>query len=103
MFTSHSEYCFYHEACRWLAESYESPDCHEHRSMSQYLNKHHLLATYRPNYFSTSFLLFYLHTMSEDWEAKTVIGFKRQTAKVTKKDSDLNGAYSLNIWRLLNS
>jgi putative transcription factor len=31
--------------------------------------------------------------MSEDWEAKTVIGFKRQTAKVTKKDSDLNGVY----------
>ncbi|KAF9459364.1 multi protein bridging factor 1-domain-containing protein [Collybia nuda] len=30
--------------------------------------------------------------MSEDWEAKTVIGFKRQTAKVTKKDSDLNAA-----------
>lgn len=29
--------------------------------------------------------------MSDDWESKTVIGFKRQTAKVTKKDSDLNG------------
>ncbi|RXW24925.1 hypothetical protein EST38_g936 [Candolleomyces aberdarensis] len=28
--------------------------------------------------------------MSEDWDGKTVIGFKRQTAKVTKKDSDLN-------------
>lgn len=30
--------------------------------------------------------------MSEDWDAKTVIGQKRQVAKVTKKDSDLNGA-----------
>jgi len=30
--------------------------------------------------------------MSDEWEAKTVIGFKRQTAKVTKKDSDLNAA-----------
>lgn len=29
--------------------------------------------------------------MSDDWESKTVIGFKRQTAKVTKKDSELNG------------
>lgn len=29
--------------------------------------------------------------MTEDWESKTVIGFKRQTAKVTKKDSELNG------------
>ncbi|RDB21013.1 putative multi-protein-binding factor 1 [Hypsizygus marmoreus] len=28
--------------------------------------------------------------MSEEWESKTVIGFKRQTAKVTKKDSELN-------------
>jgi len=37
---------------------------------------------------------FFLHIMSDDWEAKTVIGFRRQTAKVTKKDSDLNGAYS---------
>ncbi|KAI4528354.1 multi protein bridging factor 1-domain-containing protein [Schizophyllum commune] len=30
--------------------------------------------------------------MSDDWNATTVIGYKRQTAKVTKKDSDLNGA-----------
>ena len=30
--------------------------------------------------------------MSEDWEAKTVIGFKKQIAKVTRKDSDLNAA-----------
>ncbi|KAF5331046.1 hypothetical protein D9619_005700 [Psilocybe cf. subviscida] len=30
--------------------------------------------------------------MSEEWDSKTVIGFKRQVAKVTKKDSDLNGA-----------
>lgn len=29
--------------------------------------------------------------MSDDWDSKTVIGFKRQVAKVTKKDSDLNG------------
>ncbi|KAF6765019.1 multi protein bridging factor 1-domain-containing protein [Ephemerocybe angulata] len=28
----------------------------------------------------------------QDWDSKTVIGFKRQTAKVTKKDSDLNAA-----------
>ncbi|KAF5324476.1 hypothetical protein D9611_004522 [Ephemerocybe angulata] len=28
----------------------------------------------------------------QDWDSKTVIGFKRQTAKVTKKDSDLNGS-----------
>ncbi|KDR81368.1 hypothetical protein GALMADRAFT_152239 [Galerina marginata CBS 339.88] len=28
--------------------------------------------------------------MSEDWDAKVVIGQKRQVAKVTKKDSDLN-------------
>ena len=31
--------------------------------------------------------------MSDDWNATTVIGYKRQTAKVTKKDSDLNGAF----------
>ncbi|KAE9407094.1 MBF1-domain-containing protein [Gymnopus androsaceus JB14] len=30
--------------------------------------------------------------MSEEWDAKTVIGSKRQTPKVTKKDSDLNAA-----------
>jgi len=30
--------------------------------------------------------------MSDDWDSKTVIGFKRQVAKVTKKDSDLNAA-----------
>ncbi|TFK42783.1 multi protein bridging factor 1-domain-containing protein [Crucibulum laeve] len=29
--------------------------------------------------------------MSDEWDSKTVIGFKRQVAKVTKKDSDLNG------------
>lgn len=29
--------------------------------------------------------------MDTDWDSKTVIGFKRQVAKVTKKDSDLNG------------
>ncbi|KAF8876042.1 multi protein bridging factor 1-domain-containing protein [Gymnopilus junonius] len=29
--------------------------------------------------------------MSDDWDAKVVIGQKRQVAKVTKKDSDLNG------------
>ncbi|KAJ2916832.1 hypothetical protein MD484_g3591, partial [Candolleomyces efflorescens] len=33
--------------------------------------------------------------MSEDWDSKTVIGFKRQTAKVTKKDSELNGEHLL--------
>ena len=32
--------------------------------------------------------------MSEDWDTKLVIGSKRQVAKVTKKDSDLNGAYA---------
>ena len=32
--------------------------------------------------------------MSDDWDSKTVIGFKRQVAKVTKKDSDLNGTSS---------
>ncbi|TFK25053.1 MBF1-domain-containing protein [Coprinopsis marcescibilis] len=32
--------------------------------------------------------------MSEEWDSKTVIGFKRQTAKVTKKDSDLNGVFA---------
>jgi len=30
--------------------------------------------------------------MDTDWDSKTVIGFKRQVAKVTKKDSDLNTA-----------
>ncbi|KAK0445406.1 multi protein bridging factor 1-domain-containing protein [Armillaria borealis] len=30
--------------------------------------------------------------MSDDWDSKLVIGSKRQVAKVTKKDSDLNGA-----------
>ncbi|KAI3610629.1 putative mbf1-multiprotein bridging factor mediates gcn4-dependent transcriptional activation [Moniliophthora roreri] len=33
--------------------------------------------------------------MSDDWDNKTVIGFKKQTAKVTKKDSDIN-AVSIN-------
>ena len=33
--------------------------------------------------------------MSEDWDSKTVIGYKRQTAKVTTKNSDLNGAHPL--------
>lgn len=32
--------------------------------------------------------------MSEEWDAKTVIGSKRQTPKVTKKDSDLNGTWN---------
>ena len=31
--------------------------------------------------------------MDNDWDSKTVIGFKRQVAKVTKKDSDLNGMH----------
>lgn len=32
--------------------------------------------------------------MSDGYDDKPlVIGFKRQTAKVTKKDSDLNGTY----------
>jgi len=35
---------------------------------------------------------YYHTTMSDDWDSKTVIGFKRQVAKVTKKDSDLNAA-----------
>ncbi|KAJ2931352.1 hypothetical protein H1R20_g5719, partial [Candolleomyces eurysporus] len=39
--------------------------------------------------------------MSEDWDSKTVIGFKRQTAKVTKKDSDLNGEHQLIHWYYL--
>jgi len=30
--------------------------------------------------------------MSDDWDSKTVIGFKRQAPKVTKKESDLNSA-----------
>lgn len=30
--------------------------------------------------------------MSDDWDTKTVIGFKKQVAKVAKKDSDLNAA-----------
>ncbi|KAH0584104.1 hypothetical protein H2248_009673 [Termitomyces sp. 'cryptogamus'] len=30
--------------------------------------------------------------MSEDWDSKTVIGFKRQTAKVAKTESQLNDA-----------
>ncbi|KAJ3857928.1 hypothetical protein EV368DRAFT_70688 [Lentinula lateritia] len=29
--------------------------------------------------------------MSDEWDAQVVIGSKRQTPKVTKKDSDLNG------------
>ncbi|KAK7043764.1 multiprotein-bridging factor 1 [Paramarasmius palmivorus] len=32
--------------------------------------------------------------MSDDWDSKVVIGFKKQTAKVTKKDSDINGAFA---------
>jgi len=30
--------------------------------------------------------------MSDDWDSTTIIGSKRQVAKVTKKDSDLNAA-----------
>ncbi|KAF9070417.1 multi protein bridging factor 1-domain-containing protein [Rhodocollybia butyracea] len=30
--------------------------------------------------------------MSEDWDAKTVIGSKRQTPKVARKDSEINAA-----------
>ncbi|TFK67895.1 ylMBF1 [Pluteus cervinus] len=30
--------------------------------------------------------------MSDDWDSKLVVGYKRQVAKVTKKDADLNGA-----------
>lgn len=30
-------------------------------------------------------------TMSTDWDSKLVIGHKARVAKVTKKDSDLNG------------
>jgi putative transcription factor len=33
--------------------------------------------------------------MDNDWDSKTVIGYKKQVAKVTKKDSDLNGAFPL--------
>ncbi|CAA7270171.1 unnamed protein product [Cyclocybe aegerita] len=29
--------------------------------------------------------------MSDDWDTKLVIGYKRQVAKVAKKDSDING------------
>jgi len=29
--------------------------------------------------------------MSEDWDSKLVIGYKRDVAKVAKKDSDVNG------------
>lgn len=32
--------------------------------------------------------------MENDWDSKTVIGYKKQVAKVTKKDSDLNGKSS---------
>lgn len=74
--------------------------------MSHYINREHqplaLPINLKTAHLSTSVFLFSLHIMSDDWEAKTVIGFKRQTAKVTKKDSDLNGAYPLNIWTLLN-
>lgn len=30
--------------------------------------------------------------MSDDWDSKTVIGFKKQVPKVAKKESDINGA-----------
>ncbi|EKM82843.1 hypothetical protein AGABI1DRAFT_82571 [Agaricus bisporus var. burnettii JB137-S8] len=30
--------------------------------------------------------------MDTDWDSKLVVGYKRQVAKVTKKDSDVNGA-----------
>jgi len=30
--------------------------------------------------------------MDNDWDSKLVVGYKKQTAKVTKKDSDLNAA-----------
>uniref|UniRef100_A0A0W0F1V4 HTH cro/C1-type domain-containing protein n=1 Tax=Moniliophthora roreri TaxID=221103 RepID=A0A0W0F1V4_MONRR len=38
--------------------------------------------------------------MSDDWDNKTVIGFKKQTAKVTKKDSDINGTDHQRIAKL---
>jgi putative transcription factor len=31
--------------------------------------------------------------MSEDWDSKLVIGYKRDVAKVAKKDSDVNGSF----------
>jgi hypothetical protein len=42
------------------------------------------------------FPLFHYHPlrliiMSDEWDAKLVIGHKRSTPKVAKKDSDLNG------------
>jgi hypothetical protein len=33
----------------------------------------------------------YIRTMSDEWESKTVIGFKAKAPKVTKTSSDLNG------------
>lgn len=40
--------------------------------------------------------------MENDWDSKTVIGYKKQVAKVTKKDSDLNGK-SLHVLVGLNA
>jgi hypothetical protein len=52
------------------------------------------------SFLSYNHILIYLDltsplAMSEEWDSKTVIGFKRQTAKVTKKDSELNGEHRL--------
>ncbi|KAF8644160.1 hypothetical protein AX16_008687 [Volvariella volvacea WC 439] len=38
--------------------------------------------------------------MSDDWDTKVVIGYKRNVAKVTKKDSDLNGTDHQRIAKL---
>ncbi|KAG6874322.1 hypothetical protein C0995_001547 [Termitomyces sp. Mi166 len=38
--------------------------------------------------------------MSDDWDSKTVIGFKRQTAKVAKTESQLNGTDHQRIAKL---
>ncbi|KAF9001957.1 multi protein bridging factor 1-domain-containing protein [Cyathus striatus] len=43
-------------------------------------------------YYSAFLTCSTLFTMSTDWDSTTVIGHKRHIPKVTKKDSDLNGA-----------
>ncbi len=37
--------------------------------------------------------------METDWDSKLVVGYKIQVAKVTKKDSDVNGeSFALCLW-----
>lgn len=39
--------------------------------------------------------------MSDDWDPKLVIGHKKTTPKVAKKDSDLNGQYLIRFYNAI--